>query len=90
MRISDNEVKKILSGQYAIVEEIVELGEDNETKHTDADLIKKVTSDVIAMPDRDEIVADLKAKIEAGIYQPAGEDIADAMIRRSVADKIKG
>lgn len=90
MRISDNEVKKILGGQYAIVEDIVDLGQTIKTRDQDADLIKQTTAEVIAMPDREDMIADLKARIEAGTYNPTGDDIADAMIRRSIADRIKG
>ena len=89
MRISDNEVKKILSGEYAVVDQIDGLGEKIETRDKDAELIQQVTGDVIAMPDREEFVAELKRKIEAGEYNPTGDDIADAMIRRAIADKIR-
>ena len=41
------------------------------------------------MPDRDEMVASIKARIEAGEYDVSGEDVADAMIRRAIADKVK-
>ena len=34
-------------------------------------------------------IAELKAKIEAGEYNPTGDEIADAMIRRSIADRIR-
>ena len=89
MRLSDNEVKKILSGEYAVVDQIDGLGEKIETRDKDAELIQQVTGDVIAMPDREEFVAELKRKIEAGEYNPSGDDIADAMIRRAIADKIR-
>jgi negative regulator of flagellin synthesis FlgM len=90
MRISDNEVKKILSGQYAVVEELIGLERDIQKREKDADLITQVTEEVIVMPDREEMIAELKRKIEAGEYNPSGEDIADAMIRRSIADRIGG
>lgn len=90
MRISDTEVKKILGGQYAIVEDIVDLGNTIQTRDQDADLIKQTTAEVIAMPDREQMISDLKARIEAGTYNPTGDEIADAMIRRSIADRIKG
>ena len=86
MRISDNEIKKILDGHYAIVELPVTVP----TTNPDAELIEQVAGDVAAMPDREHLVAELKAKIEAGTYNPTGDDIADAMIRRSIADRITG
>ena len=42
------------------------------------------------VPDsRDEIVADLKERIEKGEYKVSGEEIADMMLRRRAADKIR-
>ena len=56
---------------------------------TDKALIQEVTHKVIDMPDRDEMVAELKARIEAGEYNPTGEEIADAMVRRAIADSLR-
>jgi len=89
MRISDNEVKKILSGtQVSLVEEIVQIGQQSD-READEKLAAQVTEDVLAMGDREEAIADLKARIEAGTYNPTGDEIADAMIRRSIADRIR-
>ena len=87
MRISDNEVKKILGGQ-AIVEEIVQIGKQSD-READEQLTAEVTQSVIQMGDREDLIADLKARIEAGTYNPTGDDIADTMIRRSIADRIR-
>lgn len=89
MRISDNEVKKILSGEHAsLVEEIVQIGQESD-READEKLAQQVTEDVLAMGDREEMIADLKARIEAGTYNPTGDEIADTMIRRSIADRIR-
>lgn len=91
MRISDNEVKKLLSTpSLAEAEAIVEFQEDVYDPTADQDLIKKVKADVMAMSDREEMIADLKARIEAGTYNPTGDEIADTMIRRAIADRIRG
>ncbi|MCW5937103.1 MAG: flagellar biosynthesis anti-sigma factor FlgM [Fimbriimonadaceae bacterium] len=58
-------------------------------KLTDADLIAAVTRRVAETPDRDDMVAELKARIEAGTYNVSGDDIVDAMIRRGKADRIR-
>lgn len=87
MRISDTEIQKLLKKE--VVEEIVEIGQGIARKEADQALITKLTAEVIAMPDRDQMVADLKARIEAGEYNPTGDEIADAMIRRNIADKIR-
>ena len=89
MRISDNEVKKLLAGTNpALVEEIVQIGQESD-READEKLAQKVTQDVMAMGDREEMVADLKARIEAGTYNPTGDEIADTMIRRAIADRIR-
>src|SRR5690349_10872930 len=42
------------------------------------------------VPDvREDVVARLKEKIEKGEYQVSGEDIADMMLRRRAADRIR-
>ena len=89
MRISDNEIKKITNGHYAVVQDIVELGQTIKTRIRETDHIRQVTAEVIAMPDREDLISDLKARIEAGKYNPSGDEIADAMIRRSIADRVK-
>lgn len=89
MRISDAEVNKVLSGQTKFVEAIVELEQDSKRRHEDKGLIQQITADVINMSDREEMISALKAKIDAGEYNPTGDDIADTMIRRSIADRIR-
>jgi anti-sigma28 factor (negative regulator of flagellin synthesis) len=88
MRISDNEVKKILSGEHALVNEIEARGEQLD-READEMLAQQVTQDVLAMGDREDMIADLKSRIEAGTYNPTGDEIADTMIRRSIADRIR-
>lgn len=91
MRISDTEVKKILNGGQAIVTEIEDMDLELEAspKPTDGPLIKQVTQGVINMPDREDRIAEVKAMIEAGTYNPTGDEIADAMIRRAIADSVR-
>lgn len=89
MRISDIEVQKILSKtQATIVEEIVEIGESR-VREEDETLVEKLTGEVIRMPDREAMIAELRAKIEAGLYNPSADDIVDGMVRRSIADRIR-
>jgi negative regulator of flagellin synthesis FlgM len=87
MQISDIEVKKIL-GSKQLISEIVEIGEARSTEE-DHKLVKKITQDVIEMPDREDRIAELKAKIESGQYTVTGEEIADTMIRRAIADHVR-
>lgn len=89
MQISDNEVKKLL-GRKALVAEIQEmdLPLEQSPKPEDATMIRRITENVVEMPDREDRIAEIKAKIEAGEFNPTGEEIADAMIRRTIADRI--
>ncbi len=89
MRISDNEIKKLLHRENPLVEEIGQIGEENDLKEADKALIQRLTKEVLEMPDREEMIAELKARIESGEYNPSADEIADAMIRRSIADRIR-
>lgn len=43
-----------------------------------------------AIPDtREEIVEDLRRRIKSGEYKVSGEDVADMMLRRRAADRIR-
>lgn len=85
MRISDVELKKVL--QVGVLAPN-DLGEHIESpKPTDWRMIARLVDEVIGMPDRESVIADLRARIEAGEYKPTGEEIADAMIRRAIADR---
>jgi len=87
MQISDTEVKKILE-QGSLVRDIEHVGEQRKQAE-DADTVARVTEEVKSMGDREDRIADLKSRIEAGTYNPTGAEIADAMIRRSIADSMK-
>lgn len=89
MRISDNEIKKLINNTPAgIVDEIVEIGE-HRGRIEDRQLVDELTSEVVNMPDREEMIAALKARIEAGTYNPTAEEIVDGMVRRNIADRIR-
>lgn len=85
VKISNEQIQKVREGvspsQKTVDEAVIKL--------VDADLIKEVVADINAMPDREEFVAELRARIEAGTYNPSSEDIADTMVRRAIADKIR-
>ncbi len=93
MRISDTEVKKLLSQTEgttpsSILEDIQRIALENDQK-ADKDLVRQVVEAIHNMPDREDFVADLRARIEAGTYNPTGDEIADAMIRRAIADRVR-
>ncbi|HMS55959.1 MAG TPA: flagellar biosynthesis anti-sigma factor FlgM [Fimbriimonadaceae bacterium] len=81
MRISDEQIRTLLG------EDLANRMEGYKRKPEDERLIKRLTERIIDMPDREQMIADLKARIEAGTYNPTGDEIADAMIRRNIADR---
>lgn len=84
MQISDTEVKKILT-RPTLAEEIDEMAEA-QARAQDAEMVDGFVASIVAMPDREDRIAELRARIEAGTYRPTGAEIVDSMIRRSIAD----
>jgi hypothetical protein len=73
-----------------IVQEIVELeqGLDEPEFEVDPQMVSAIVKRVEQMPDREDMIAELRARVEAGLYNPSGDEIAEAMIRRAIADSI--
>ena len=89
MRISDIEVQKIRhQAPTNIVDEIVLIGETR-GREEDQALVERLTEEVARMSDREIMIAELKARIEAGTYNPSAEEIVDGMVRRSIADRVR-
>lgn len=88
MKISNEQLRKVAEAGGSITPDSAQI-DAAVIKLTDKALIDELTHKVADMPDRDEMVAELKAKIEAGEYNVTGEQIADAMIRRAIADQVK-
>lgn len=88
MKISNEQLRKVAEAGGSITPDSAQI-DAAVIKLTDKALIDEVTHKVVDMPDRDEMVAELKAKVEAGEYNVTGEQIADAMIRRAIADQVK-
>lgn len=87
MQISDTELKKVMTlGSLRLAEPVEE---EVSPRPGDEPMIKALTQEILEMPDREDRIAELRAKIEAGTYRPSAEEIADAMVRRSIADKIR-
>jgi len=91
MRISDEQMKKVISqlkeqGAHQDASPLIEPG----YRESNGDVISRLTKRILNMPEREELVAQLKARIEAGEYNPTGEEIADAMLRRAIADECSG
>lgn len=90
MRISDEEVKRLVHDSR-IVAEISALLRDRDGSEevSDEQLVREVTEIVVGMPDREDMIAEIKARIDAGTYNPTGDEIAETMIRRAIADRIR-
>lgn len=90
MQVSDNEIKKVLSRE-GVVEQINDLmhGIDDPQYDIDPEMVKEIARRVIEMPDREDRIAELKARIESGEYNPTSAQIVDAMIRRAIADSVR-
>lgn len=88
MQITDKEMRKVMEmgGNPASAPR---LEVDLEAKTIDPSLVQAVVQDVLSMPDREDRVEELKAAIEAGEYNPTSMEIADAMVRRNIADRIR-
>jgi negative regulator of flagellin synthesis FlgM len=89
MRISDEQVKKVLSQSSTGRFQDAGLDLEPSPKPTDGPMIEEVTKAVVNMPDREDRIAEVKAMLASGTYNPSGDDIADAMIRRSIADRVR-
>lgn len=87
MKISTEQLEKVkaLGSQVTLPESVVDTAV---IKLMDSELIKSVTSDVNEMPDREDMVAGLKARIEKGEYKVSADEIVDTMVRRARADRI--
>lgn len=88
MKISTSQLEAVMISGGQITPDAAKV-DTTVIRLVDADMIEETTKQVLAMPDRDEMIALLKERIERGEYNPSGEDVADSMIRRMVADKIK-
>ena len=93
MQISDEQVRLVqrLLADGRLVDEIqdMDLPLESYPRPEDAELILAVVKHVQQLPDREDRIAELKARIEAGTYNPSGDEIADAMIRRAIADQMR-
>ncbi|HUV04956.1 MAG TPA: flagellar biosynthesis anti-sigma factor FlgM [Armatimonadota bacterium] len=99
MQISALEVTKLLTMEKSEPAkrrkadlEFVQITPDSlpETPRPDAAEVARVVEMVKKVPDaRDDIVMQLKERIERGEYEVTGEEIADMMMRRMKADGLR-
>ena len=98
MRISNEELRRI--AQYGdtqtkqeegrmFTESVVPIGESVVSALESRDM-KMIGETLAQIPDiREQIVASLKERIESGTYHVSGEQIAEMMVRRALADRMR-
>ena len=100
MQISATEVERLLSkqvrtrrlGEPELEFKEITLDELPESKVTEpsAAEVTRVAEMVKAAPDvREDVVMRLKERMEKGEYKVSGEEVADMMVRRMKADRIR-
>jgi hypothetical protein len=93
MQISDAQVKMVKEqlAKRALVAEIqqMDLPLESYPRPEDVEMVNDIVDKIALMPDRQDRVDELKAKIASGTYNPSGDEIADSMIRRAIADQIR-
>lgn len=88
MKISVEQLKKVAENGGSVTPDADKV-DTAVIRLTDSETIARVTRNVAHMPDREDMIAELKAKIDKGEYNVSGDNIADAMIRRHIADQVK-
>lgn len=67
-----------------------EAGPNRRTPSSREEAIEVAIAAVAELPDvREDLVAELRAKVERGEYKVNGEEVADMMLRRMRADSIR-
>lgn len=90
MKVSIEQVREVLRNRTAAPLDATQLFTKDLTPSHDAVLIREIRDQIMAMPEvREEIIQELKARIERGEYQVTSESIVDSMIRREIADKLR-
>jgi anti-sigma28 factor (negative regulator of flagellin synthesis) len=98
MRISNEELRRIAehSGHGTVIEEGrmvtsgVHLPGESVVSALESPDMKMISDALARIPDtREQIVASLKERIESGSYHVTGEQIAEMMVRRALADRMR-
>ena len=88
MKISMEEVERIR--QSITLDSELPIGTVVEEVMTRSEEVQAVKDKLAQLPEvREDIVAALKARIDTGTYNVSSEEIADLMVRRAFADRIR-
>jgi negative regulator of flagellin synthesis FlgM len=88
MKVSNEQIASVMAHQGQVTPESAVV-DSSFIRLTDRGLIESLVEKVKQMPDREDRVAELKAQVQAGTYNPSSADIADAMVRRAIADRVR-
>ncbi|WP_309711010.1 flagellar biosynthesis anti-sigma factor FlgM [Armatimonas sp.] len=87
MRISNEELRHIAVQGYG--EDVVSAG-TNVILALESPDMQTINAALSEVPDtREQLIASLKERVESGTYQITGEQIAEMMVRRSLADRMR-
>lgn len=87
MKVSNEQIARVIA-QPVLTPDANKV-DDAVIRLVDAELVQSVTKDVLNAPDREAMVAEIKAKVDAGTYKVSADDIVDTMVRRAIADRIR-
>ena len=87
MKVSNEQIARVIA--EPVITPDANKVDDAVIRLVDAELVQSVTREVLNAPDREAMVAELKAKIDAGSYQVSADEIVDTMVRRAIADRIR-
>lgn len=88
MKVSNEQIASVIAHGGTVTPESA-IVDAATIRLTDRELIEAVVEKVKQTPDREDRIAELRAQIQAGTYNPSSEDIADTMVRRAIADRIR-
>ena len=89
MQISDQQIQRLLD-EIKVAEQInSDEAPSARLRASDGALIARLVRKIDELPDREDRIAVLKARIDAGNYNVSGDDIVEAMVRRAIADRAK-
>lgn len=89
MRVSGEEVLRVEQLRAAAVYPVFGIA-SNRLDAADSKDTKMVLEAISRATDvREDVVASLRERIEAGTYSVSGEQIAEMMIRRMLADRVR-
>ena len=90
MRISNEELQRITELTKSPTFNGDSTSEPNVVTAMESQDMKMITEAISLVPDvREQIVSSLRERIESGTYTVSGDNIAEMMVRRALADRLR-